>query len=416
MNPEILNTLVNTCWACGTVTGIFAAWFKMRSIFLSKQEDREALQEKYRARWQSIRDGGYLELPERGVIWLIRLKDQTAKWSDALVEKFVESKFGLSIFIVAGPVSLQIHYGMTILEVLGVLGGFLLIIFVAVIVTKSRGDLILPVSGVLYSFVLCITMLQIALSLNIYWTVFLIMIILPIIVLSILMALSSLIEGFFPATYEVGNEGASFSVAFAISFLITAIALLIGSFATSKAYIPQTVQMFLANALCDGFTLLLTYVILGGAVTRAVGKNEPREVKRKYPLYVAITLDVGVAAFIACLSLYLGLLGSDNALSIKETVNVLVAHSPSGATYELGPYFWAMHTTFIPTIIYLTVIALGYVGKLFILPIFHVFRKGHAIDKPHDLTAAVFAFVTVLFAALGGLLSRMTPEQLTLLL
>ena len=113
-----------------------------------------------------------------------------------------------------------------------------------------------------------------------------------------------------------------------------------------------------------------------------------------------------VAALLACLSLYLGLLGSDNALSIKETLNVLIARAPAGTTYELGPYFWAMHTTFIPTIMYLIVIALAYIGKLIILPIFHVFRKGRELEKPHDLTAGVFAFVAVLFVAISRLLSR----------
>ena len=76
MNPEVLKSLENICWFCGTLSAVVAAWFKLRSTWLSKPEDREALQEAYRVRWQRLRDGGYLELPERGVRWLLWLKNE----------------------------------------------------------------------------------------------------------------------------------------------------------------------------------------------------------------------------------------------------------------------------------------------------------------------------------------------------
>ena len=62
MNLEALKAIEYTFWACGSFAGIAAAWFKLRSEYLSKNEDRAALQEKYRNMWLMIRDRHYLEL------------------------------------------------------------------------------------------------------------------------------------------------------------------------------------------------------------------------------------------------------------------------------------------------------------------------------------------------------------------
>ena len=70
-----------------------------------------------------------------------------------------------------------------------------------------------------------------------------------------------------------------------------------------------------------------------------------------------------------------------------------------------------MHTTFIPTFTYLTVITLAWIGKLIILPIYRTLERGHEHENPHDLTAAVFAFVTVVFMAIANLIGKIPLEE-----
>lgn len=112
-----------------------------------------------------------------------------------------------------------------------------------------------------------------------------------------------------------------------------------------------------------------------------------------------------MAGALACGSVYFGVIGTANSLSVRQTLNVLVGLSAGGTGWEIGPYFWAMHTTFIPTLFYLSVILLCWIGKLLVLPVAGVLSKGSAVDKPHHLTAGLLLLVVAVFAALGGLLA-----------
>jgi len=78
-----------------------------------------------------------------------------------------------------------------------------------------------------------------------------------------------------------------------------------------------------------------------------------------------------------------------------------VALSPDGGHFEIGPYFWAMHTTFIPTLLYLILITLCWVGKLLVLPVASILSRGAVVEKPHHLTAGVFLFIAAVFGVIG---------------
>ncbi len=67
--------------------------------------------------------------------------------------------------------------------------------------------------------------------------------------------------------------------------------------------------------------------------------------------------------------------------------------SEDAAVYAFGLYFWAMHTTFLPTLGYMALILLFWIAKLVVLPVAKVLKKGREIDKPHSLMAGLFAFV-----------------------
>ena len=433
MNSEFLKTLEDICWFCGTLAAVVAAWFKLRSTWLSKSEDREALQGTYLARWRRLQAGGFLQLPERGVRWLLQLRSKARIGPGRLfipLEWFsgLPTGIAVSVVLIPGVIAGWVLYGSTV----GIVAAVVVALAFALVGTQRLGTppdwvgiaLVPLVVG--YVLFYCVVVLQLAVSLGVYWSVLLLLLVLPLYghMASLLVFLSLELVRLFkgaPRLREVREEtAAGLGAALSLSFLVTAVALLVGSIAVPSAEVPQTAQMFLVNVLCDGITLVMTYMILERAVDKTVlGKgpswvsSEPEVIRRKYPIPVAILLDISVAAMLACLSLYLGLLGTERAITIREAVNVLVALAPAGTTYELGPFFWAMHTTFIPTLMYLTVIVLAYIGKLIVLPVFHVLKKGHELEKPHDLTAAVFAFVAVVFVAIGGLLGRITPDQVT---
>jgi hypothetical protein len=180
----------------------------------------------------------------------------------------------------------------------------------------------------------------------------------------------------------------------ALSFTVTMSALIIGYYVSPNSHVPQTMQMMFSNVICDGLTMLFTIILLSKVVSP----------KASLPIPIAVLLDVFMAVLLACASLYLGLMGSAHSITIRQTVNVLIALSPNGANWELGPYFWAMHTSFLPTLAYLSLILLCWVGRLLVLPIANLFSKGAAIEKPHHLTAGFFLFIAAVFAALAAII------------
>ncbi|MGR3311410.1 MAG: hypothetical protein ACUZ77_11640, partial [Candidatus Brocadiales bacterium] len=164
-----------------------------------------------------------------------------------------------------------------------------------------------------------------------------------------------------------------------ISFSITVFSLLIGHAASPKAWIPQTIQMLMSNVICDGITLVITIKILQWAI------KKPGVLRILY----AIVFDLFVALILACSSIYFGLFLTEKALSVKEILYILFAMPPDGSSWELGPYFWAMHTTFLPTLFYLSIIFVAWMGKAFLTPVEWFFGKGHEHKHPLSLCAAL---------------------------
>jgi len=145
--------------------------------------------------------------------------------------------------------------------------------------------------------------------------------------------------------------------------------------------------MLLSNVILDGFTLVATVAILSQAVVRPGLLRIP----------MAVFLDIVVAALLACCSLYFGLMLTSKALSVSEVLNVLLAKSPDGYSLELGPYFWAMHTTFLPTLLYLGLIFAAWLGKALLTPVEWFFGKGQESSNPLKLTSALCGVFMAVF-------------------
>lgn len=189
---------------------------------------------------------------------------------------------------------------------------------------------------------------------------------------------------------DLNESIAPFIFAGCISFSVTYSSFLFGNVANPEALVPQTFSMLLSNVLFDGLTMVTTLAILRWAIARKVAFRIP----------LAIGIDIFLCAVLACGSLYFGLYLSDYRLSMGEVVLVLFGRVPDNAGFELGPCFWAMHTTFLPTMFYLSFILFAWVSQCFLYPVRWLFGVGQTHKNPLKLTAVFLYFISAIFFAL----------------
>ena len=156
--------------------------------------------------------------------------------------------------------------------------------------------------------------------------------------------------------------------------------------------LDQTKKLWILNIVGDAITVLVTYRILRFFY------------KRSNPaiLLLAIILDIITAAMLAFGSLYVGLLGTDRELTILEVWNILWFKCRDGSVYGIDEFFWIMHTTFIPTLLYLSVIFVLSLAKYPATWIIDYLSNAKEADKPHYYTGMVFALISASITALIG--------------
>ncbi|MET0751905.1 MAG: hypothetical protein ABWZ66_00965, partial [Pyrinomonadaceae bacterium] len=183
-------------------------------------------------------------------------------------------------------------------------------------------------------------------------------------------------------------------------FTVTLLALSVGHLVEPSAYVPQTLQMLISNVMFDGLTMAITFAILDKALSKEGMLRLP----------AAIVLDIIVAGIFAVSSLYFGLIFTDKAIGLQEIIYILFARSADNSHFELSPYFWVMHTTFIPTLLYLSMILFCWAAKALLIPVRWFFGKGHEHKNPLKLTATLcgifIAIFTVLSLAAGSAQER----------
>ena len=185
MNTDFLTSLEHVCWVLGMLAAVVSAWFKLRSTWLSRQEDREALQAKYRARWEILRNKRYLELPERGVRWLLGIKAKPKRWAevvsgrlDTFLDKGREWIF-IAVICIPGTLAVWNLYGST-LGIAVILGALILTASFKILhkVPDWCTMVVLFLIG-MYMLVSCVPVLQLSLSSRIYWTALILIGIMP---------------------------------------------------------------------------------------------------------------------------------------------------------------------------------------------------------------------------------------------
>ena len=386
------------CATMVVISGVLAAWFELLNRAKTKEEHGR-LKHWYEQKWQSINRTGLLELPEIVVKWFLGSKI----YFDKLVEKFyakVQESIKIFIFIstiIVGLVLIWEEFGFMIF-----LGGILIIIpslLFYILVLKMDGPTM--AESLTKFFGLAIGFLLILSFVNVIWLFLFYVLLQKIIMLPITYALlvTSLVLPmlaiYMTIPFELLGLGifgkmGMVQLTITASLFMTLFSLTIGHYAAPGEWVPQTIRMYLANILCDGLTVFATFKILKLAV----------RAKKRIPIPVAVIIDVIVAAVLAVASLWLGLVGTDNSLSLTQIINILIGRSADGASLGFGPLFFVMHTTFLPTIFYLSVILLCWLAKLVVLPIAKVLSKGQDIDQPHQLTAGVFLLISSVFGSI----------------
>ena len=228
------------------------------------------------------------------------------------------------------------------------------------------------------------------LRLSIYYATPIMLVLFPIYWIMALLPLALLDKTVITIDFKIQEGLILFIFGMTVGFTVTFVALLVGHVADPSAPVPQTLQMLMSNVIFDGLTMVLTFAILLWAVKRGWLFSIP----------LAVFLDLLMAAVLACCSLYFALVSTEHALSVREVLHILIARSPDGSRVELSPYFWTMHTSFLPTFAYLLLILTTWFGKVILSPVRWFFGKGHEHKSPLKLTAALCTMISVIFGLL----------------
>ncbi len=194
-----------------------------------------------------------------------------------------------------------------------------------------------------------------------------------------------------------------FGVSVLLSVTTTSMAFVLGHVIEPSSPVPRTVLMVGNNIIFDVATLFVTFTVL------------EYYLRREGLLLLLIFVDVFLAAVFAFCAGYIGLLGSTQALTPSETMNVILFLTPSGATMTGGDaIFWAIHTTFLPTLGYCLFIIFAFTIRWQAQPI--LVHKGEVERvKANPLEEATFTedllahlrkrylLIAVVFAVASGL-------------
>lgn len=392
----------SVCWAIAAFAGLFVASFKLRDRWQT-EDDRHLTRTYYRKIWQKIQQTGLLLLPEKVIVSFLNTKD-------ALAVKLVDLSHSLPASVCA--------FILMVVPLIGAVVGLIVSEWILALALSTPTlttflFYLLKKTGIITSggnigrtFIMAIVIisswiasgaiiLKFVLDLNIALATLVMVTISPVYTLLIGFPLS--VFNFRQRDWKFSESNVIITgITLTASFSITLIALLVGHVADSTYWVPKTMQMLVSNVFFDGLTMLATILILTLAVPP----------QRRISIPLAVCLDVVVAAIFACASLYCGVAFTERHLGFVEVGRILVALSPDGGHFEIGPYFWAMHTTFIPTLLYMAVIIFCWIGKMLIIPVASVLSRGAIDDKPHNLTASVFAFIAVVFGVIGGCIDK----------
>jgi len=382
---------------CGLVAcflGFLAAFFAY--LETRRNDDHEPIREWFRAKWERLQKSRWRQMPEACVQWFLRIQWTLSK---RLGEFVVGSRFWsfiLGLCTIACLVCTQLNWETW---------GYAALLLCAWPVSyacmtkcwsgdgiRKRIFAILGTAAVLVLFCYCPIYVAVAddpiyilIVVSLVWVLFC-----SAILFSALGLLAYLKETKSISEKTIA-QGFTVAAIMLLSFCVTQLSFLAGRLAHPSTHVHLTYWVLVSNAVCDVLTISATISILAWGVRR----------KTLLRLPIAVFCDITVAAILAILSIYLSLVFTTYALTLPQVASVLVGRSPTSDGYEFGPYFWAMHTTFIPTLLYLAVISVAWLGKAILTPVAWFFGEGHENKSPLSFTAAIMGLGAAIFGVLS---------------
>lgn len=406
MTSQSFSVLEMLFCSLGVISGAIGSYFGIRAA-VKTQSEEDLLKKRFEVVWRTINIIPWNQLPEKAISWLLGKKTNITSWFANLGYKDGPVKLTFSFNAIAAGAAGWFLFGWIGVLTLGLPILFLLAIIASDINVKTWPTVVrilLWVGWLVPTTITLIVFLKLSTIVQLGVATVLTVTLIPVYAMAIFF-LAVLVGGIRESQVENLNwqfEGnafdylVSFSIACAISFSVTLAALLIGHTAHSNAWVPQRIPMLLSNVLFDGLTLVVTLFILGLAIKPESCLSIP----------LAVILDAALAAVFACGSLWCGLRFTEHPVTLRETLNVLIIRSTNGSCWEIGPLFWAMHTTFGPTAVYLTVILLCWLAKFIYRPINWVFYRGKS-SNPFGLTVALFSCVAAMLFGISMLMGHM---------
>lgn len=362
--------------------GLFTLWSRGQTL-----EDRLATRNWFAKNWRRLDSTAWHYMPERVISWLVRAHRRSLSrvhriniepWGNAW--QMIAFLGGL-LFILAFAWSLWGWWaaGLTVV-------GLIL----------AQALCILPVAAVVMMGAATVCSIWILAHIDLWPAVAIAWLFQPVLMITAGWLLVGFYMPLFLFLKLCGKEAPFFGedvqfvgMAMGLSIPVTLTALQVGALAVPNDHVPQTVQVMSSNIVFDGVTLAATLALLSWAMAG----------KQWWRIPVAIAIDLVLAGSFACASLWFGLMGTQNSIPIEHTIDILFARSAGGNTIDIGPYFWTMHTVFLPTLLYLLLIGLLCLAKVLLVSVGWFLGRARVVENPLALTAALFGLLCTILLA-----------------
>ncbi len=346
--------LIDTAVFLASLSGILFIYFRMLDA-RQNAEGRQASQEKYKKRWEGLERRGW------------------HAWFHGAIESILNANLG----------KLLINYRWLVALVSILLGVY--------IVANSWDDLFAMLPNIQEGITPKEALSDAMQFVNYYYTPFA-----TLLALSAILGMSLLPRRIWDKFIKDDNiQTVNITVLSVALFFIPMILLVAGLGMFSYGdYLYYYMRLILVNLVFDVLTLIITWRFLKWL----------QKANNLFSSILLITLDLITAAMLAFGAIYLGLIGSSKSLTLLEVWNILFFKVRDGSSFGIDPYFWIMHTTFIPSLIHLAILFFALMARYLTLPFLKLFQDASVADKPHYATATTFAFIGSIFSAAAALL------------
>lgn len=362
----------------GLVCGVLFGWFRLLDFYRSKE--KEDTQFWYYTIWKRLDNSKFKSLPEQVIKWFFNFFNKPFSPFSAITKTLLPNvyvKYGINIRQVTSLVRILLFV---------IIFGIILVTIISLKI-KSKALFFYSNFGYLLLFILLgILMASAEEGIKRYRKDKLNGLNLP-----QYPVIDSLEKDIEKIKYEVWL----FIIA-VFSFLLNYIAIYLGwKESINKDWFDFNVTaVIFINVIFDFLTVFATFYIL----------KEIAKTKYLLSQFLLIVLDIIISAALALLSIFVINFLFQIGISYQKILFTLVGRSENGSLWEINEWFWLIHTTFIPTLIYLSVLLTAIIGKTIILPFNKFIGKASVVDNPHKLTAYLFGFFGILFSAFASFL------------